>query len=128
MNSYAIITQLAIDKIELLKYGPVRAWQESANEVYPSNKDAREKSCPKCTFLGLCEEGYVKDVSKGDYTTSIKNKAYAIASLDFIKIKPALSSNELWLKLDIDIPHDAQMDVVIALYNKGFLIFNPSES
>ncbi len=128
MNSYARITRLAIDKIEFLKCGPERAWQESANEVYPSNEDAREKSCPKCTFLGLCEEGYVKDVPKGDYTTSIKNKAYAIASLDFIKVKPVLSSNELWLKLNINIPHEAQMDVVIALYDKGFLIFNPSES
>ena len=120
-----MITLLVIDKIEFLKYWPVRAWQESAYEVYPSNQDAREKSCPKCAFLGLCEEGYVKGVPKGNYTTSIENKAYAIASLDFIETKLVLSSNELWLKLNMDIPHEAQMDVVKALYNKGFLTFGP---
>jgi len=51
MNKYALITLLAIEKIQFSKLGPVQAWQESALEVYPLNQDAREKSCPKWVVL-----------------------------------------------------------------------------
>ncbi len=123
MDKYAQISLSAMDKIQSLKMGPVRAWQDSALEVYPSNKDARDKSCPKCAFLGLCEDGYVKGVSKGNYTTSRKNKGYAIAGLDIIKAAPDITPGKLWLTvIKKKTPkHNGQMEVVKALFDRDYL-------
>ena len=42
-------------------------------EVFMDSKSSQEKGCPKSAFLGLCEEGFIKEISKGKYTSSVKN-------------------------------------------------------
>jgi hypothetical protein len=48
-------------------------------------KVLKKKGCPKGTFLGLCEEGLVKGIPKGNYTKSVKNKKYAIKAVTVLK-------------------------------------------
>jgi hypothetical protein len=48
----------------------------------------------------LCKEGLVKDISKGNYTKSIDNKAYAIQAINILKSNPKTmyTPKELWIK------------------------------
>lgn len=87
-------------------------------------KSSQEKSCPKNTFLGLCEEGLVKGIPKGKYTNSIKNKEYALQAIEILKQEKLSSFTpiELWQKLNLgDKIHNSQMDVVLSLWNKNYI-------
>lgn len=39
-------------------------YEKAVEEVFPNSKSSQEKSCPKNAFLGLCEEGLVKGITK----------------------------------------------------------------
>lgn len=94
------------------------------------NDAVQEKSCPSCAFLGLCEEGLIVDVRKGNYTRSKDNKAYAIEAVKILQQKPELVNDlrELWLgvldvlKLDRKKSHNHQMNVVAALWHAGLIV------
>jgi hypothetical protein len=45
---------------------------------------AQKKGCPRGAFLGLCEEGLVKGIPAGNYTTSKDNKAYAVRAAELL--------------------------------------------
>ncbi|MFZ4595190.1 MAG: DUF6979 family protein, partial [Verrucomicrobiaceae bacterium] len=62
---------------------PVAAW-EAAVQVFLPTEEGRKKSCPKSTFLGLCEEGLVKGVPTGNYTRSKLNKAYVLQAVRWL--------------------------------------------
>jgi hypothetical protein len=71
----------------------------SVKEVFPT-KSSQEKPCPKTTFLGLCEAGFVKGIPKGKVTKSVKNKEYAIKAVAVLKqnTQTTFSPKELWDK------------------------------
>jgi hypothetical protein len=95
-----------------------------AKEVFPT-KIAQEKGCPKNTFLGLCEIGFVKGIPKGNYTKSIKNKEYALKAAIILKqnTQTTFSPKELWDKLELgDKRSNSQMDVVLALWEHGLIV------
>ncbi len=124
----------AINAVKLMKNGVVEnpriAWEEALSKYCERGSHSWKKSCPRGTFLGLCEEGYVKGISKGSYTNSKKNKSYGIEALKILKKNPKLINNksQLWRKIPKykEIGQDHQLDVVIALWNEGMI--NPSKS
>tara|TARA_R110002074_G_C12397851_1_gene653888 strand:+ start:638 stop:1027 length:390 start_codon:yes stop_codon:yes gene_type:complete len=122
-NSYGLT---ALKSIQNYKgsYSIIEIWSRSANEIF-TTKSSQEKSCPQSTFLGLCEEGLVKGIPKGNYTKSVKNKEYALEAIEILKqnIQTTFSPKELWKKLELgDKRHNSQMDIVLALWENDLIV------
>jgi hypothetical protein len=104
---------------------PSDAWDISAKQIFPNSESSRNKGYPRSTFLGLCEDGYIKSVEAGNYTRSKKNKAYALSALTLIEENLALLMNEkeLWTLVvnHSDKKYNSQMDVVISLWIDGVI-------
>ena len=104
---------------------PVAAW-EAAVQIHLRTEEGRKKSCPKSTFLGLCEEGLIKGVPVGNYTRSEANKAYAIQAVKLITKQPSLANDPhaLWKAVMAGVikQPNSQMDVVIALSQGGLIL------
>ncbi len=98
---------------------------ESTGKFFSKSITGQKKVCPKGTFLGLCEEGYVKGVPTGNYTKSKKNKSYATKAVRLLKEKPSRADNkkQLWNKAcgSKNKKHNSQMDVVLALMHNDFI-------
>ena len=60
MKNYNKYGKTAINAVEYYKIFncPIEAWEKAAKQTFES-KSSQEKSCPKSTFLGLCEEGLI---------------------------------------------------------------------
>lgn len=103
---------------------PRDIWDFITSKIFGEGTCSQKKGCPRNTFLALCEEGLVKGVPKGNYTRSKKNKIYALEAVKILKEKPNLMIKPkiLWLEV-IDEPkaHNGQMDVVIALWENGYI-------
>jgi hypothetical protein len=124
-NSYNKYGLTAIKSVQNFKdsYSIKEIWSKSAKEVFET-KSSQEKSCPKATFLGLCEEGLVKGIPKGNYTKSVKNKEYALKAIAILKQnkETTFSPKELWEKLELgDKRYNSQMDIVIALWDHNLI-------
>ena len=104
---------------------PAKRWQSAVEKVYPTSVTAQKKGCPRGAFLGLCEEGLVKGIPAGQYTTSKDNKAYVVRAAELlIEGKQKWSISELWQAVT-DNPekkHNSQMDVVLALWKNGLIV------
>lgn len=76
MFNYNNYGKCAVKSVELNNSfpSPMEAWEKVAFVLFDS-ESSQEKGCPKNTFLGLCEEGLVKGISKGNYTKSVKIKS-----------------------------------------------------
>ncbi len=84
-----------------------------------------KKGCPKSAFLGLCEEGLVIGIQPGNYTTSRKNKSYAIEAVKILKKDNSLCNKpeELWGKIPgTPTTYNHQMDVVCTLWNENLIV------
>lgn len=105
--------------------GPLEAWQKAVQEVFPDSASMREKSCPRSTFLGLCEAGLVRGIPPGKYTRSKLNKAYALKAVILLRSSPSLASNPLalWAEVMANEPKstNGQAVVVIALWEADML-------
>ena len=121
---------VAIRAVELAQggMGPVEAWKKSAKEVFSSKQSAsRVKPCPKCAFLGLAEDGLIRDVPRGNYTTSYSSKWYAVEAVKLLRTSPSLEKNntELWNRVTHNQPEarnqQGEMDVVLALWKAGLI-------
>lgn len=135
MNNFDELKSGEIKEIAMNKYGkaaikaakegenPIESWEKAAIALFKS-LDSQKKSCPKSTFLGLCEAGLVNGIPKGNYSKSIKNKKYALKAVKILKqhTETRYLPKELWEKLDLeDKKHNSQMDVVLALWEHGFI-------
>ena len=126
MGKYGQTASIATDLLITNKmYDPIEAWKIAASQVFPDSLSSQVKSCPRSTFLGLCEDGYITNVAEGNYTRSQKNKEYAIKALSLIADNPELLSDKdkLWIKV-IDgekKKQNSQMDIVITLWNDGVI-------
>ena len=107
---------------------PVKAWNLSIKELTNSN-DSIIKGCPKSAYLGFCEDGYVKGVNNGNYTTGTKNKGYALKAVEIIHRTPnrTFTKKELWAQVldELGLPfkkENSHMDVVFSLHNEDLLI------
>jgi hypothetical protein len=125
MNNFNKYGLCAIVSVQNNSYSlnPMESFEKSAKEVFDT-KSSQEKSCPKATFLSLCEEGLVKGIPKGSYTKSVKNKEYALRAVAILKqnTQTTLSPKELWNKLELgDKRSNSQMDIVIALWDHNLI-------
>jgi hypothetical protein len=113
MSVFGRVAVKAVQICSADKKDPRTAWDEAC----------KEKDCPKNTFLGLCEDGFVRNVPKGKYTGSKKNKRYGIAAVKMLAKNPLLANDpdSLWEAIREIVPdrcktHNGQMDVAIALW------------
>ena len=100
---------------------PVRAWKEAARRICETEA-SREKGCPRDTFLGLCQEGRVKGIPAGAYTRSVLNRDYAVKAVEILATGSTLQPIELWASINPGKTHNGQMDVVVALWDKGLIV------
>ena len=104
---------------------PAEAWYAAVRAIFPKSISSQQKGCPRTTYLGLCEEGVIRGVPPGKYTTSSKNKCYAIDAVKLLKQEPALAGDLglLWSKVvrSEKKKHNNQMDVLIALWEKDLI-------
>jgi hypothetical protein len=104
---------------------PQDAWEQATAEQFPDSTSSQEKGCPRGAFLGLCEEGLVRGIRSGHYTRSQKNKRYAVDAVALLQADPSLAHHEalLWSRAVAgeNIAPNAQMDVVIALWDNGLI-------
>jgi hypothetical protein len=125
MGKYGRCAAEAVDRVRNRGEDPVTAWKNSARAVFPHSDWSQKKGCPKDAFLGLCEAGIVEGIPRGQYTRSLLNKKYALDAVEFLKENPTLSRDEnaLWQRVqgNDDKAHNAQMDVVIALWTIGLI-------
>lgn len=127
MKEYNKYGETAIETLKSYKAGNTLRplWNTVATALFDS-ESSRDKGCPRSTFLGLCEAGLIKGVSKGDYkSNSTINKNHGIEAVAFLKEHKieAISSKELWNKLNVaDKSHNSQMDVVLALWYKKLIV------
>lgn len=104
---------------------PVEAW-----ELELKLAQKADKGCPKGTFLGLCQNGFVKGIPVGSYTNSKKNAKYGLVGRELLLSQPDLYLNDtkkLWsdilgvLHLPPKAPNQ-QAEVLIELWKNGFLL------
>ena len=125
MNKYGKSALCAVKSImEKRASSPVEAWGFAVKNYFPNSVSGQEKGCPKGAFLGLCENGNVKGVPKGNYTKSRLNKGYALQALPLLIQNPNQTEKELWEQISSK-NYNHQMSVVLALFNEGFLEIEP---
>jgi len=107
---------------------PAARWESALERLYPTSPAARKKGDPRGAFLGLCEEGMVKGIPPGHYTTSKANKALAVRAAELLlEGKQSGSTSTLWKAVtnDPEQIHNGQMDIVLALWKNGLIISRP---
>ncbi len=128
-KDYGLVAIKAYNLIIKDNKKPRNAWKYASKKVFCNSESSQNKSCPMCSFLGICSEGILIGVDKSEYTTSVYNKKYAIDALTLIKKDKAkytnYTSKELWEVLTKNyskkIRHNSQMDVVLALVKNGLI-------
>jgi len=96
------------------------AWAVAVQEIFPNSPSSQVKSCPRGTFLGVCESGRIIGIPSGKYTRSEKNKHYGLAALELLCSTPSLADDEatLWelvLAGAAKVPNH-QMEVIVSLW------------
>lgn len=125
-----ITEKTAIDAVEQMKNDEkTQAYeaQDKSINKFTDSKSYQKKGCPRAAFIGLCEEGYVKGIKESQTKKykSCKNKRYATEAANFLLLeKPQnISKAHLWMQVKEPKPKNdnGQMDVVLALWKKGYL-------
>src|SRR5262249_3329650 len=122
--------ELAVDVARRCAAEPTRSlastWHEMAERAFPTKPSKWTKGCPKSSFLGLCEDGFVDQIPTGSYTSSIKNKGYAItAAIELCERKGVPDDWAEWWRIATHgsgISQNHQLEVVSALWRKGLLV------
>lgn len=124
--------ETAVLAVKFYKEGnttPMEAWRIATYDMFFDNKPARNKVCPRSAFLGLCEEGLIRGVPKGNYTSSLENKACAVLACKLLETNPKLAKNpkKLWERASGNSKkqHNQQMDVVLALWKNDMIVQTP---
>lgn len=103
---------------------PCEAWKLAWRELSPTRTS---KSCPRGAYLGLCEEGRVVGIPRGSYTTSRKNKGYAIKAVRLLIEDDSLAqagAATLWRRVmhGKHMSENHQMDVVLTLWANKMIV------
>ena len=102
---------------------PQDAWRKVTEKF---TRAMREKSCPRCAFLELCDGGYVKEIKPGRYSAPNAKKMYAVDAVKLLTENPALADGInaaaiLWKMLAPRISYNRQMHVVLGLWNEDLI-------
>lgn len=126
--SYSTVTINAAKVTRDYNISSIATWKLFAENAFPQSKSRQDKGCPKNTFLSLCQQGKVKGIPAGAYTTSINNQRYALNALSILHAQPDknFSASELWkavmeLEDDRNKAPNGQMEVVLTLWQAGLL-------
>src|SRR4030081_4158633 len=103
---------------------PADRWNAATEKLYPTSPSAQRKGGPRLAFLSLCEAGMVKGIPAGQYAPSNKNKAYALRAVSLLNTGTHKTVTTLWTEVTDgeDIPHNSQMDVVLALWKNDLIV------
>ena len=126
MNKYAQIAINVVKRINLdNSINPKEAWEIEANNLFGEGKASAKKGCPKNAFLGLCEEGLIKGIPKGEYITRSDNlnKEYVLEAYKYLKNNNSnITPLELWRKIGMDKKsHNSQMNILCELFKLGLI-------
>jgi len=126
--------QAALEAVNLIMSSnvksPIDAWEAATIEIFGEGTSSQKKGCPRSTFIGLCEEGFVCNVSKTDNSklNKSKNKDYGVKAIQLLRNEPSLSKDTkiLWEKvLDGEVKqHNSQLDVVKSLWENNLIVVN----
>ncbi len=127
-NKYGIASIEAIKLLnETTSLQPTEAWEIATKKIFGEATPSQKKPCPRSTFLAICETGKLKGVDPGNYTSSLKNKNYALQAINLLIETPELATNKIMLWHRIpgceNKTHNSQMDVVISLLNSSFFSY-----
>jgi hypothetical protein len=103
-------------------------WESALEKLYPTSPAARKKSAPRGAFLGLCEEGMVKNIPAGEYVKAKDDKAYAVDAVKLLLAgEQRWSRSALWQAVTkgAAVEHDGQIDIVLALWNNDLIVGKP---
>ena len=111
MNKYG---ETALQAMKLMADGecsPLQAWERAASEVFAGLLPSANKGCPREAFLGL-----------HDLRITLAVKAlfanHTLAAAGPLQLwKTVLAAHGA----DPDKAHNSQMDVVLALWDRGFI-------
>ena len=104
---------------------PEAAWDKAAEQVFPTQLASRAKSCPRQAFIALANAYFAagaRAAPKG--ASKSENGIYALEAVEALRENPELvnSKADLWARTSGGAKeHNSQMDVVIALWNEGYL-------
>ncbi len=124
MGKYGQVANIAADFLIKSDYAdPRKAWSVAVMRVFPGKLSSQAKSCPRDSFLGLCDMGEIENIPAGNYTRSVKNKDYISRALMAIRSNPELvdDENRLWIIATDGVKKapNQQMDVLISLWRNG---------
>ena len=132
--------EVAVSSAQLMAEGylsPLAAWNFACANLITS-ASSRNKGCPRKAFLGLCAAGFLNSTAINDYDAeeaiNSKNGKYATVAVNLLMVQPQLAESKqiLWLEVlnffgdDLGKKHNGQMDVVISLWEKGYIANNLS--
>lgn len=125
MNKYGMAAIEATHAVRINKeVSPLDAWEDATMRIF-GDSSSQKKGCPKSTFLALCGMGVVKGIECGDYTKSKKNRQYAMNAVEYIcrNTNIDVTVEMLWhySTIGMEVKHNSQMDVVLALYENDML-------
>ncbi len=130
MNKYG---QAALNAVNLIEdkqaFTPIDAWSIATIAIFGNENESQKKGCPKGAFIGLCEDGLIRGIPKGNYAVRNslnKNKGYAVRAVELLKENPAFAVDKkmLWgAVMNGEVKqHNSQLDVVLALWEKDLVI------
>jgi hypothetical protein len=99
-------------------------WDVAVRRLYPDKPYMQKKGAPKGAFLGLCAAGLVQGIRGDDSAVASRNGEFAVKAAELLQAGTHRTVTALWATVTSgeDLPHGAQMDVVLALWKNGLLV------
>jgi hypothetical protein len=99
-------------------------WDVAVRRLYPDKPYMQKKGAPKGAFLGLCAAGLVQGVPGDEAASGNRNGVYAVKAAELLKAGTHRTVTALWAEVTSgdELPHGAQMDVVLALWKNGLVV------
>lgn len=123
--------KIALDAVGRLKAGvdPRSAWALSAADAYPDRPSARDKGCPRSTFLGLIDAGVLLGIPAAPDLSNSSNARYALEAVAALRNEPGFAErpSQLWERTSgAPKQQNGQLEVVLALWNAGLITDSPT--
>lgn len=133
-----LYARTALQAVQLLEtqqaWTPEDAWNAAILRQTDS-EESQIKPCPRHAFLGLCSAGLVRGINPAPEKDEFnRNAEYAVKAVELLRQRPEElnEAKNLWLavletlNLRTGKRHNAQMDVVLALWSAGLIVSQES--